>query len=656
MIKVAILDAGSQYWWLIDKKVRWNNVESDIYPIESSIKEIWYDVEAIIVSGWPESVNEKWAPKIDQSILDSGLPILWICYGFQLLNHLSGWTVEKWGLREDWKVKINIVKEDSLLFDWLNKEQEVLMAHGDSITEDTVGDNLDVSAISENWLVAAIENIKKKYYWVQFHPETDLTENWNKMISNFLDIAKIERDYTMENREKQAIDYIKETVWDKKVLCLVSWWVDSTVLAVLLAKALPPEQIVAVHVDNGFMRFEESEKVERELKEVWIDLKIIKGVDIFLNATTIIKGQEVWPLNKVINPEHKRKIIWDTFMKVSDEEIKKICDENWWNIEDFVIAQWTLRTDLIESGSKEVSKKAATIKTHHNDTEKVREKRENWEIIEPLKTYYKDEVRKLGSESLGIDEKFVWRQPFPWPGSAIRIICAEEPFIDESFEPTNKLLDNIVNYSEQNKEQVQKLFPNNKVPKDIEEKLIEISSKDIKATLLPIKTVWAQWDWRTYSYAVSLSWEIYWDDAFFLSNIIPKLFHNVNRVVNIFWDEIESNITEITPTHLWEEICERQRLADKVVTDIFEKYNLMKSIAQVPVVLVPLPFWEKWNHSIVIRPFMTNDFMTWTPAVPWKDIPYRAINEIIDGIENIPWISKVMYDLTSKPPGTTEWE
>ena len=224
MVKVAILDAGSQYWKKIDQKVRRNNVEAEIYPIDTHISQIAESVEAIIISGWPESVSwwnftpkiqkvvdavlkilKLGPPRVDKSVLDSWKPILWICYGFQLLNYLAWWKVKKTDVREDWPVKIEVIKNNSRLFEWTPKDQEVLMAHGDSITNDTVWEWFDVSAISENDFVAAIEYTKRKVYWVQFHPETDITEYGNDIISNFLDIAWIERDFTIQDRKKRQL-------------------------------------------------------------------------------------------------------------------------------------------------------------------------------------------------------------------------------------------------------------------------------------------------------------------------------------------------------------------------------------------------------------------------------------------------------------------
>ena len=654
MPKVAILDAGSQFGKLIDKKVRWLSIESEIYPIDTAIEDIWDDVEAIIISGWPESVTNKWAPRIHESILGSLIPILGVCYGHHLVNYLAWWSAEALDIREDGPVKISVVDKDSILFQNTPENQTVLMAHGDSITHETVWEWFKVTAVSENGIVAAMENQETNTYSTQFHPETDISEYGEKIISNFLDAANIERDFTPEDREKKAIEEIQREVGDKKVLCLVSGWVDSTVLARLLVKALDNDQLLLLHVDNWFMREGESKTVVEEFEKIKMKVEVALAWQQFLDAYTTVDWEEVWPLSKTTNPEHKRKIIGDTFMRVAEEKIADAIQAKWWNTDDIIIAQWTLRPDLIESASELASGNADAIKTHHNDTQLVREKREQWMILEPLKDYHKDEVRHLW-ESLWLPHDLVWRQPFPGPGLWIRILCTEKAYIDERFGETNILLGKITNFSDRNRDDIARLYPNNEIPEEVESKLQKISGK-LHATLLPIQTVWVQWDGRTYSYATSLSGEWDWEDFFFFADVIPKLSNNINRVVCNFWDKLDSDVRDITPTYLSEETASKLRKADKIVNDILLEYDLMKTLSQVPVVLAPLPFWKEWNHSIVIRTFITNDFMTGVPAIPWKDIPIEALNKMKKEIQALEGISRVMYDLTSKPPGTTEWE
>jgi len=659
MAKVAILDAGSQFGKLIDKKVRWCSVESELFPITATKDDIGDDVEAIIISGWPDSVTNEWSPRAHQSILDSWLPILGICYGMQLLNHLAWGTAEGLDVREDGPVKINVTDCNSVLFEHTPNNQTVLMAHGDSVTDDNVWEWFQVTAKSENGIVAAIENLDSSIFATQFHPETDVTEFGEQIIMNFLKAADIEADFTPESREDIAIKYIQEKVWDKKVLCLVSWGVDSTVLARLLAKALNSEQLLLLHVDNGFMREDESNAVVREFEKISMEVEVVLAWQQFLDAYTEIDGERVGPLSETTNPEHKRKIIGDTFMRVAEEKIAESIQEKGWDIDDVMIAQGTLRPDLIESASKLASGGADTIKTHHNDTELVRQKRDAWMILEPLQDYHKDEVRVLW-ESLWLPSELVWRQPFPGPGLGIRILCADEAYIDDHAYYIQFLFYKLTNFSSEIRWDIAKLFPDKVMPEEIEKRLLEMSWK-YQARILPIQTVGVQWDGRTYSHALSLTGEQNWDDLHFLAWLIPKLSNIINRVVYTFGKDLETakdidQVLDITPTYLSTETAKKLRKADKIVNDVLLEYDLLRDLSQVPVILAPLPFWKKWNHSIVIRTFITNDFMTGVPAIPWEQMPFQALEKMRTQIEKLPWISRVMYDLTSKPPGTTEWE
>ncbi|KAH7692961.1 GMP synthase, partial [Aphelenchoides avenae] len=310
-----------------------------------------------------------------------------------------------------------------------------------------------------------IGNTEKNIYGVQFHPEVDLTENGQKMIVNFLrKIAGIKGNYTMHNREHLCIREIQETVGDKNVLVMVSGGVDSTVCAALLNKALGPERVVAIHIDNGFMRLHESTNVIKSLEAVGLKVQRFNCVDEFLNARYTYGEIETPPLRKVVQPEQKRMIIGDTFIRCKDQIMEKLGLNT-----DMFFAQGTLRPDLIESASSLASSHAEIIKTHHNDTALVRELRSLGKVIEPLKDFHKDEVRELG-RTLGLPESIVNRHPFPGPGLAIRILCAEEPFMEEHYHATQRQLTEVM----------MELAPN-----------VEID-KVIHCHLLPVKTVGVQ--------------------------------------------------------------------------------------------------------------------------------------------------------------------
>lgn len=627
---VVILDAGAQYCKVIDRRVRELNIRSEIMPFEtraSAIADKRY--KGVIISGGPNSLadNPDLAAAFDLDILKTK-PVLGICYGMQLLNVAAGGSMERKTTREDGVFDIDL--ESSPMWKDIDTPTPVLLTHGDSIG--MLSPEYDVTARSSDHsdIVVGIAHKSLPLYGVQFHPEVNLTENGVTMLKNFLvDVCGCRQTYTPQCRQLSAIEYIQKAVGPTaSVLVLASGGVDSTVVCALLSKALPHERIFAIHIDTGFMRHEESESVMTALSVLGLQLHYIDARERFAHSTTVVNGVRTLPLHQVQDPELKRQIIGDCFMSVCDEELRRLGLD----AATCVLAQGSLRPDLIESGSPSIGKAAHVIKTHHNDTAIVRHLRELGRIVEPLRDYHKDEVRALGVE-LGLSESLVWRQPFPGPGLAIRIICASQPYLPPQHE-------------------------------SVIAQLKQFNSDNIAADLLPIRTVGVQGDGRSYASCVGIrSSKPNWIQLMSIASSIPKKVHSVNRVVFLFPgrnsnDDLHTPVPlTITPSFLGTDEIALVRAADKIVNEILLENSLHRVLAQVPVILFPADFGVAGKRCITLRPFVTHDFMTGVPAVPGRHFQETILNQMVERIlSEIPDIERVCYDLTAKPPGTTEWE
>lgn len=394
--KIIVLDFGSQYNQLIARRIREMGVYSALLPhtIKASEIKAMEGIKGIVFSGGPKSVYDDDAFKVDEEIFNLGLPILGICYGMQLTAKYFKGEILSSPKREYGKMNI-LIEDKSLLFKDLYDEEEVWMSHGDHVAK--IPQSFKLLAKSQNGLVASIANEEKKIYCVQFHPEVRHTVNGNKMLHNFVfEICHANNNWSMKNYLDMQIEQIRKTVKDKKVLCGLSGGVDSTVVAVLLHKAIG-HNLTCMFIDHGLLRQNEGDEVMAACKK--FDMNVIR-----INA----KERFLSKLQGVTDPEKKRKIIGNEFVYCFDEESRKLGDF------DF-LAQGTLYTDVIESGTAT----AQTIKSHHNVGGLPKDMK--FKLIEPLNVLFKDEVRALGLE-MGLPYEIVWRQPFPGPGLAIRII------------------------------------------------------------------------------------------------------------------------------------------------------------------------------------------------------------------------------------------
>ena len=398
--KIIVLDYGSQYNQLITRRIREFGVFSELLSHRITAEEVKaMNPKGIILSGGPNSVYDKGAFSIDPKIFELGIPILGICYGMQLITYNLGGKVEPAKNREYGQATLEVVSDHAVLFEGTPKEQTVLMSHGDLVTK--VPEGFEKVGTSKDCPIAAIQNTERNIYGIQFHAEVRHSEYGNELLRHFaLDVCQCKGDWTMSNFIDMQIAKIREQVGDKKVLLGLSGGVDSSVVGVLLQKAIG-DQLTSIFVDHGLLRKNEGEQVMEALGGKF-GLNIIKvdAKDRFLDK-----------LAGVSDPEKKRKIIGNEFVYLFDDEATKLAGQEGISF----LAQGTLYTDVIESGTET----AQTIKSHHNVGGLPEDMQ--FELIEPLNTLFKDEVRELGTQ-LGMPDSIVWRQPFPGPGLGIRVL------------------------------------------------------------------------------------------------------------------------------------------------------------------------------------------------------------------------------------------
>jgi GMP synthase (glutamine-hydrolysing) len=393
---VLVVDFGAQYAQLIARRVREAHVYSEIVPHSMPIAEMLAKRPAgIIFSGGPKSVHVPGAPTIDPAVYDAGVPVLGICYGAQLVAQQLGGEVARTDQGEYGRTALDVTGS-SPLFEDLPKQQNVWMSHGDSIVAAPPG--FKVTAKTGAVPVAALEDPERAVYGVQFHPEVAHTERGQEVLKHFLyDVCGCRPSWTMASIIEQSVEAIRAQVGDEQVICGLSGGVDSAVAAALVHKAVG-DQLTCVFVDTGMMRAGEADQVEETFRRQFnVHLVHAKAADRFLEQ-----------LDDIQDPERKRKIIGETFIRVFEEVAADFEDARF-------LVQGTLYPDIIESGTKD----AAKIKSHHNVGGLPDDMQ--FELVEPLRNLFKDEVRAVG-EQLGLPEEIVWRQPFPGPGLAVRII------------------------------------------------------------------------------------------------------------------------------------------------------------------------------------------------------------------------------------------
>jgi GMP synthase (glutamine-hydrolysing) len=598
MKKIAVLNAGGQYCHLIARKIRELGVYAEIMDFNASPKEL-KQTSGVILSGGPDSVYSPDSPKVSKELFDSGIPVLGICYGHQLMAKMLGGEVKPSKTREYGIANMRIEKNNSI-FDGLGQNQTIWMSHGDSVEK--LPDGFEVLSSSENCKITSMANSKKSLYGLQFHPEVSHTINGRDMLKNFVfSICKIkEKAWKPKNNIASLINEIKSKADGRKVFFFVSGGIDSTVAFILCVKALGKDNVKGVYVDTGFMRKDETNVTIEDFRRLGLDnIDVIDESSRFIN---ILKDE--------YDPEKKREIIGKHFVNIKNEEFNKIEAGN----DLWVLGQGTIYPDTIESGCSTYSSK---IKTHHNRVEEIVKLLHDKKVIEPLAEFYKDEVRVL-AEALGLPKNIVNKEPFPGPGLSVRCICSpEEKPVQESTELTNVL-----------------------------------SKHGLKGFIAPVKTVGVQGDYRSYKDIAVIYNNIPFSNLVNISSEITNNISTINRVAYIVKTK-ESNPDKMM---IHERSINNDRLgllkeADYIVRNFVEenKRNLPE-IWQFPIIIFPLGC--NGNESIALRPILSTDGMT----AKFAEINKTLLEQAAQRILKLNGISTVLYDITNKPPATIEWE
>ncbi|HMC59481.1 MAG TPA: glutamine-hydrolyzing GMP synthase [Candidatus Solibacter sp.] len=573
--QIIVLDAGGQYCHLIARKVRDLGVYAEVRPSETPAGALAF-AKGIVISGGPSSVYDPESPTVDPAIFAQGQPVLGICYGQQLMAHLLGGEVRRGDKGEYGLATLDLDAASDPMFRGLSGRQQVWMSHRDAVGALPPG--FSVMGRTDTCAVAAIAAPQRKLYAVQFHLEVVHTTRGLEYLSNFVyGVCGCQKDWDPRQRAPLLEQEIRETVGGRNVFFFVSGGVDSSVAFALCTRALGPERVRGVYVDTGLMREGETDFVGR-----MAGISVEHAEERFLGA-----------LAGVTDPEQKRHIIGEEFVRVQERviESRSLLDEHW------ILGQGTIYPDTIESGG---TAKAALIKTHHNRVAGIRKLIESGRIVEPLKSFYKDEVRQVGRE-LDLPAELLDRHPFPGPGLAIRCLCSE------CDAPVTETEDGL---------------------------------------MIPVHSVGVQGDSRSYAPVLAIDSM----DHARATALINRL-SGVNRVICDVETRVPPNLMEVRACSLTPERIARLRRADAIVRRLSHESGYDRRVWQFPVILIPLGT-EDAPDSIVLRPVDSVDGMTAQSVVMDLDLLETVCAEVLE----VEGIAGVYYDLTHKPPGTIEWE
>lgn len=582
--QITVLDTGGQYTHLIARRVRELGVYTDVQPSGTPVGEL-PSRRGFIISGGPASVREAGSPDIDPRILNTGIPVLGICYGHQLIARHLGGEVHKGERGEYGMAQLTLSADDPLWRGVANSQ--IWMSHFDTVACAPPG--FHVTAVTETCPIAAMSDPARKLFGVQFHPEVVHTEAGMQILENFVfGICGAAKDWDVSQRVPMLEEQVRTLVGARNVFFFVSGGVDSTVAYTLCLRALGPERVYGAYVDTGLMRKGETEFVRGIFREL--------GASHFMVCDA--QAEFLAALEGVDDPEEKRRAIGEQFVRVQDRILaeEKFLSANW------ILGQGTIYPDTIESGG---AANADLIKTHHNRVAGIQALIQAGRIIEPLTSFYKDEVREVGRE-LGVPVRFLSRHPFPGPGLAIRCLCSARtaPVV-----------------------------------------------QDGDGFLLPLRSVGVQGDARSYRAVLAIDNRPALEHVQTTAPGLTNRRSDINRVVALCGGKAPLRSMQVFPASVTKARLDILREADAIVRDFCAATDFEARVWQFPVVLLPVGI-ESSPESIVLRPINSLDGMTADVVLmsdPWLD---DLTSELLD----MSPVAAVFYDLTHKPPGTIEWE
>lgn len=653
--KIVVLDFGSQYAHLIAKRLRMMGYYSEI-ALPSAPLSAFAQAKGIIMSGGPASVYEKDIPEFNSDILKLDIPVLGLCYGHQQMAMCYGGRVGKAAVGEFGiaRLELNEAGKKSPLFRGVQAVSDVTqvwMSHQDEIL--APGDGFEVIGRTKDCQYAALQDLSKKRFSLQCHCEVKDTPEGNKIFENFaVTICGMERNWDEDTVLNHIMESIRTQAGDRKVLLFLSGGVDSTVAFALLNRALGQDKVLGLHIDNGFMRKDESRKVAEAYR-----------AHGFTNFITEDAGETfLAAVAGLTDPQKKRMAVGETFIKVRDAVVARLGleqsgepagssagrqagpGENW------LLAQGTLYPDIIESGG---TKNSHVIKTHHNRVEGIQKLIAQGLVIEPLRDLYKDEVRSIGKK-IGLSDELVMRHPFPGPGLSINVLCSDGRMAEED----------VADYEAAKKELA---------ALDTGGIFCDKCTASLRLSVLPVRSVGVQGDFRTYRFPAAAMFEKddgeasaggglsqgflhlpeKWEKLEALSSRVTNRCDKLNRCIIMLYRR--PGLTE-SDFAVQEGYCDRRRLdqirdADDIVLTALHRSGWYGRIFQH--LTINLPYASSKEHcSIVLRPLCSEDVMTARFAWLDKDL----LEGMVRDIAALPYVDAVFYDLTNKPPATFGWE